>query len=154
MKHHEVRLLQLCFDFYMIAIEAHWTRRVLTDVANELRRSQAGKLDRRRSLSMRFRSRGQRSLTNVVRFLCKAWRHWIMRKGSGVRNSTTTNQELGTRSLNAAVESFANGFSMMYWRQAGAGTERDQRSVLLRRYFRISSARACRSLRDLRRQTL
>ena len=40
------------------------------------------------------RRRGQRSLTNVVRFLCTSWRHWILGKPTGVRNLPTTVKQL------------------------------------------------------------
>jgi len=80
-----------------------------TVVKNALRKAKALRLltveERRR--------RGQPSLTNIVRFLCMKWRAWILRKGGGVRNTTTTDKAFRKNGTNSAVESFAKSFSMM-----------------------------------------
>ena len=50
------------------------------------------------------RRRGQRSLTNVVRFLCTSWRQWILGKPTGVRNLPTTVKQFETSGATEIVE--------------------------------------------------
>ena len=78
-----------------------------TIVKSALRKARALRLltvdERRRA--------GQRSLTNVVRFLCTAWKQWILRKPIGVRFSITTDQTFRTNGATAAVERFGSGLA-------------------------------------------
>jgi hypothetical protein len=79
-----------------------------TVVKNTLRKARALRLltveERRR--------RGQRSLTNVVRFLCTAWRHWINRRKTGGIFSTTTVDGFKPEGEGRAVERFAQSLSV------------------------------------------
>jgi hypothetical protein len=72
-----------------------------TVVKNALRKARALRLltveERRR--------RGQRSLTNVVRFLCTAWRQWITRRKTGVIFQTTTVDRFNPGNCNGALQS-------------------------------------------------
>jgi len=54
---------------------------------------------------------GQRSLTNVVRFLCDVWRQWILPRRGGVIFSTTTHDQHISNSESASVEKIGRGFS-------------------------------------------
>ena len=79
-----------------------------TVVKNTLRKARALRL-----LTVEERRRkGQRSLTNVVRFLCTAWRHWINRRKTGGIFSTTTANGFKPEGQNRAVEHFAQSLSM------------------------------------------
>jgi hypothetical protein len=74
----------------------------VTVVKNALRKAKALRL-----LTVEERRRaGQRSLTNLVRFLCMAWKSWITRKGSGVRKTTTTDHGFRSNLTSEAVDSF------------------------------------------------
>jgi hypothetical protein len=80
----------------------------ITVVKNALRKAKALRL-----LTVEERRRaGQRSLTNLVRFLSMAWKAWIARKGSGVRKTTTTNDGFKPEGQSKAVERFAQSLSM------------------------------------------
>jgi hypothetical protein len=76
-----------------------------TVVKNALRKARAMRLltveERRR--------RGQRSLTNVIRFLCATWREWITRRKTGVIFQTTTDHSFRTEGKSDVVESFKQG---------------------------------------------
>ena len=77
-------------------------------VKNTLRKARALRLltveERRR--------RGQRSLTNVIRFLCASWRQWITRRKTGGIFPTTTVNRFRSEGESGAVERFAQSFSM------------------------------------------
>jgi len=78
-----------------------------TVVKNALRKARALRLltveERRR--------RGQRSLTNVVKFLCRSWRQWILPKRGGVIFPTTTHNRFISNGASTVVEKIGRGFS-------------------------------------------
>jgi hypothetical protein len=76
-----------------------------TVVKNALRKARALRL-----LTVEERRRaGQRSLTNIVRFLCTAWRGWITRRKTGVTFSPTTDDGFGSNGKSGAVERAKKG---------------------------------------------
>jgi hypothetical protein len=78
-----------------------------TVVKNALRKARALRL-----LTVEERRRcGQRSLTNVVKFLCQSWRQWIAAKRGGVIFPTTTHNQFVSNGASAAVEKIGRGFS-------------------------------------------
>ena len=85
-----------------------------TVVKNALRKARALRL-----LTVEERRRkGQRSLTNVVRFLCMTWRQWITRRKTGVIFPTTTIDSFRSKGQSKAVERFAQSLSMRIFASA------------------------------------
>jgi len=86
-----------------------------TVVKNALRKARALRLltveERRR--------RGQPSLTNIVCFLCMKGRAWILRKGGGVRFTTSTDHEFRKYGMSSVVERFARSLPMPRFANSG-----------------------------------